>query len=269
MKKFLLILVVVFNYALVHAQELFVFTEPASNMPKGSLGLRITSTVMKEKLENAYNLHLLPELMWGVNKNLMLHAEGFISNRSKSMSAEGFGVYAKYRFLSNDKVHSHFRMAAYGRVSYNNSDIHQEEIEINGHNSGYETGVVATQLLNKVALSSSAGFEKALDNHNYKFPSQQSSSAIDYTFSVGKLMLPKNYTDYKQTNVNLMTEFLGQTLAGNGKSYLDATASVQLIFNSQARFDVGYRQQLYSSMYRSASNGFLIRFEYLFFNAVK
>jgi hypothetical protein len=82
-------------------------------------------------------------------------------------------------------------------------------------------------------------------------------------------MLPKEYTNYKQANVNLMLEMLGQTLGGNGKSYLDVAPALQFIFNSQARIDVGYRHQLYSSMYRTGPNGFLVRFEYLFFNAFK
>ena len=224
---------------------------------------------MHDKDENKTNIHLLPELMWGANKNLMLHAEGFISNRNNGFAAEGFGVYGKYRFLSKDAVHSHFRMAAYGRVSYNSSDIHQEEIEITGHNSGYEAGIITTKLLHKTALSSSLSFEKALNNNSNKFPSTQSSSAINYTLSAGKLLLPKDYTSYKQTNMNFMFEILGQTLTGNGKSFLDIAPSLQFIFNSQARLDIGYRQQLYSSMLSTAPNGFLIRFEYLIFNVMK
>jgi hypothetical protein len=38
--------------------------------------------------------------------------------------------------------------------------------------------------------------------------------------SFGKLMYPKKYTSFKQTNINLMVEFVGQTINENGKSYL-------------------------------------------------
>lgn len=252
-----------------NAQELFVFTEPASNMPAKSLGIRLTNTFMHDGQEHKTNFHFLPELMWGANKNLMIHAESFISNRNKGFVTEGFGLYGKFRFLSYDGVHSHFRMAAFVRASFNKADIHQEEIEINGHNSGYETGIIATGLLNKIALSSSASLEKAMNNGNYKFPSEQSSSAINYTFSFGKLMLPKTYLSYKQTNMNMMIEFIGQSLSSNGKSYLDIAPSFQFIVNSQARIDVAYRKQLYSSMQRTAPNGFLIRFEYLLFSVLK
>jgi hypothetical protein len=82
-------------------------------------------------------------------------------------------------------------------------------------------------------------------------------------------MLPKVYTNFKQTNVNLMLELLGQRLNENGKSYLDIAPSIQFIIHSQARVDIGYRQQLYSTMNRTAPNGFILKFEYTFFNVFK
>ena len=122
----------------------------------------------------------------------------------------------------------------------------------------------------KVAISSSVSYERALDNNpDYKFPSTESNSAVNYTLSVGKLMLPKVYKDYKQTNMNLMLELLGQRLNDNGKSYLDIAPSVQFIINSQARVDIGYRQELYSTMKRTAPNGIVLKFEYTFFNVFK
>lgn len=268
MKKiWILFLLVSFK---AHAQELFVYTEPASNMPLGSLGIRMANMLMDEKKSSTYEYHLVPELMWGINKRLMLHADAFLSNANKNFAAEGGSFYGKYRFLSTDQVHNHFRMAAYGRYSFNNSEIHQQEIDLYGHNSGWQTGVVATQLLHKVALSANLSYLQAMDNGNEnKFPDVQSNSAVNYSLSFGKLMLPKEYVDYNQTNLNLIVELLGQTLGSNNGSYLDIASSVQFIFKSQARIDIGYRQQLMSSMYRTAPNGFLLRFEYLIFNAFK
>jgi hypothetical protein len=268
MKKIFFLFLIIGSAA--QAQELFIYTEPASNMPSHSIGVRLANMLMNEKYSNRYEYHLIPEIMWGANKRLMLHLDGFISNRTKDLSLEGGSFYAKYRFFSRDEVHNHFRMAAYGRVSYNNSDIHQEEIELYGHNSGYQAGIVATQLLYKVALSANASYVHATDNGSEnKFPATQSSNAFNYSLSAGKLIFPKEYTDYKQTNMNVIVEVLGQTLGSNGRSYLDVAPALQFIFNSQARIDLGYRQQLYSSMYRSAPNGFLVRFEYLFFNPFK
>ncbi|HEY6978165.1 MAG TPA: hypothetical protein VH396_17815 [Chitinophagaceae bacterium] len=268
MKKILFLLLLCRSVS--QAQELFVYTEPASNMPANSLGARVTNMFMKEQYSAHYQYHLVPELMWGANKKFMLHADGFISNQTKNLSFEGGSFYVKYRFLSNDRVHNHFRMAAYGRISFNNNEIQQEEIDLYGYNSGYQAGIVATQLLNKFALSGNINYAHATDNgSNNKFPSNQSASAVNYSFSVGKLMLPKEYVSYKQVNLNLMVEVLGQTLVGNRRSYLDVAPALQFIFNSQLRIDAGYRKQLYSSMYRTSPNGFLVRFEYLFFNAFK
>lgn len=254
----------------VHAQELFVVTEPASNMPTGSIGARLAQSLMKEKFKSGYNYHLMPEIMWGANKNLMLHAAAFISNRNKNLVTEGGSVYAKYRFYSTDDLQRHFRMAAFGRLSFNNSDIHQEEINTMGHNSGYEAGIVATQLIKKIAISASGSYEQAKNNTALnKFPTALSNNATNYTLSFGKLMYPKKYKSYKQTNINFMMEFMGQTLNKNGKSFLDVVPSLQFIINSQARIDVAYGKEIYSSMRRTAPNGLYLKLEYSFFNVTK
>lgn len=254
------------SYA-VKAQELFVYTEPASNMPAHSMGLRLNNWLMKETIGGAINYHLIPELMWGVNKNLMVHAEGFISNRNRGFGAEGASLYAKYRFYSHDAVYRHFRMAGFGRVSYNNAPVHQDEVETNGHNSGFEIGWIGTQLLHKQAISSTLSYESAFSEQTIGgSETLKRSPAVNYSLSTGRLILPKSYKDYGQTNFNIMLELLGQYLPESGKTYLDIAPSLQFIFNSQTRLDIGYRQQVYSSMLRTAPNGFLIRLEHVIFN---
>jgi hypothetical protein len=224
-------------------------------------------SLFKEEINTRYNYHLMPEVTYGLNRNLMLRATAFISNRNNQLVAEGGGMFAKYRFYSIDDLNSHFRMAAFGRYSFNNSNIHQEQIEIMGHNTGFETGIVATKLIKKLAISSTVSFENAFDNKpNYSFPDSLGSNATNYTLSFGKLMYPKKYTSLKQTNINLMLEFVGQIINQNGHSYLDAIPVIQFIFNSQARLDLGYRRQLISSMIRSAPNGVYFNLYYTFFN---
>ncbi|MEO6722908.1 MAG: hypothetical protein ABIN67_21250 [Ferruginibacter sp.] len=251
----------------IKAQELFVFTEPASNMATGSIGLRLNNYFMKDIHTRKYNYHLLPEIMWGVSRKVMVHAEAFMSNADGPLVAEGGSLYLKYRFLSVDDVHNHFRMAAFGKYSFNNSDIHQPAIDFNGHSSGYEVGAVATQLINKVAISASSSLLYAEDNGKEKFLfGDRNRTAINYTLSIGKLMLPKEYTNYKQTNVNLMAELLGQTTVGNGYTYLDLGTSVQFIINSLIRADVGYRFPLVDKLHRTAPRGVVIKLEYNIFN---
>lgn len=269
MKKYVLLLLFLFS-SFCFSQELFVVTDPASNVPANSLAVNIMQSAFKEALESGYNYHLMPEVTYGVNKNLMVRGSAFISTRSNALYAEGGGVMAKYRFYSEDDLNSHFRMAAYGRYSFNRADIHQEQIEILGHNTGFETGIIATKLIKKIAISSSISFEKALDNKpNYLFPSNFGNNATNYTLSFGKLMYPKKYTSFKQTNINLMVEFVGQTINQNGKSFLDIVPAVQFIFNSQARLDFAYRRELVNSLLRSAPNGFYFNMYYTFFDLQK
>lgn len=269
MRKFL----IVFMFLLIQgisAQELFVVTDPASNVPANSLSVRVSQSLFEQQFEKGFNYHLMPEVTFGLNKNLMIRASAFLSNRNNQFAAEGAGLYAKYRFFSTDDLNSHFRLAAFGRYSFNNSDIHQDQIEIMGQNTGFETGLVATKLIKKVAISSSLSFEKAFDNQpNYPFPSELGNNATNYTLSFGKLMHPKKYTSFKQTNINFMIEFVGQTINENGKSYLDVVPAIQFIFNSQARLDLAYRRELMSSMMRTAPNGIYLNLEYNFFNIMK
>lgn len=266
--RFLLFILLIIFSATAASQELFVFTEPASNMAAKSVGFRLNNSFMKERFSSKTDYGLIPEIMVGVSRRIMVHGDAFFGNTLKNFGAEGGSIYTKYRFFNNDEVQMHFRMAAFARASFNNTHIHEEAINIYGHNSGIEGGIVATQLLHKIALSSSASYIKATDNGIYKFPYGESNSkAINYTFSFGKLMLPKEYKNYDQVNLNLMFEFLSQYNLGSKKYFIDAAPSLQLIINSQSRIDVGYRKELYSTLFRISSNSFFIRLEHNLFNA--
>lgn len=248
------------------AQELFVFTEPASNVPAGSIGVRVGQSLLKNDMAGTNTYSVSPELTWGMNKNLMLRVAGFFDNDGGSLDATGAGLYTKYRFYSVDDVQSHFRMAAFGRYSWNRSQINHEDIDLGSLNSGFEAGLVATKLIKKLALSSSVSYMKALDNRDFVFPVDQGSNAVGYTFSAGRLMYPQKYTSFRQTNVNLMLEVAGQANMHSGKSYLDVMPSVQFIVNSQARIDLAYRKGVYSSMDRFTTDGVFLKLEYTFFN---
>lgn len=265
MKYYITILFTCLTF-MVKAQELFVFTEPASNMAAKSVGLRLNNFLMKKINTSSYSSYqLTPEVMIGVSKKIMLHGDVFFSNMHTGFGFRGGSVYAKYRFFSNDDVQKHFRMAAYGRISFVNMPVHQEDISLYGMNSGYEGGLIITQLLHKVALSAGSSFVKATSNGSYKFPNAN-DKAVNYTFSLGKLMLPKDYTNYKQTNLNLMLEMLGQTNIVSRGYYIDIAPSLQLIVNSQSRLDFGYRHQLSTNMFRFSANSFLIRLEHNLYN---
>jgi hypothetical protein len=271
MKKFiksaLLGMMSIFYFNHTAAQELFVFSEPASNMPARSIGIRASNWLMYDNPDKTLNYQLIPEVMWGVNKNLMIHFDGFFTNQGGNFHAVGAGTYAKYRIYSADAVNRHFRMAVYGRLSLNNSAIFQQEIDLTRNNTGYALGLIATQLLHRQAISATIGFNQAYNNGTEnKIPPGQSDQAINFSLSTGRLIFPKEYVSYKQTNLNLMLELSGQHLMGANENFLDLAPAVQFIFNSQTRLDIGYKFQLYSDMQRVAPNGFMIRVEHLLFN---
>ena len=78
MKK-IIIIIFAFLIKKANAQELFVMTEPASNMPANSLGVRTMNSFMYEKT-GVLNYHIMPELMWGINQNWMIHLQSFHSS---------------------------------------------------------------------------------------------------------------------------------------------------------------------------------------------
>jgi hypothetical protein len=277
-----LFFVILLMPALLHAQELFVATEPASNMPANSLGIRVTSRFFKMEHERATGMRIEPELMWGISKKLMVHVVGLASNQMQpSIELEGGSIYAKYRFLSKDDVHSHFRMAAYVKGSLINNPFvpvtreqhahkpyNNEELDLEGGASGVTGGIIATQLLHKLALSGTLGYNRFMNNTKDKLPDYFSANAVNYSLSAGYLLLPRSYRSYEQTNLNLYVEFLGKanTDAVGRSQYLDIAPAIQFIFNSVTRLDFSYRTQLFGDMSRNVFNTFTLRFEHNIFN---
>jgi hypothetical protein len=247
------------------SQELYVNTEPASNMATNSLGIRVEN---QGYFNPVYKNRSTLELMYGASRNLMLHGSLYVSDYYHSgQHFEGGSVYAKYRFLSVDSVQKHFRGAFFAKLSGINNPVANQEITLEGDNSGLQTGVVFTQLLHKLALSGSVSYLHDWNNSGGNhIPTPYATNAIGYTLSSGYLLLPKAYKDYSQTNLNVYAEFLGKINPGYSQSYLDAAPAVQLIFNSTIRVDFSYRIPLYNSMQRNTDHMYLVRLEYNLFN---
>lgn len=259
------------------AQELYVSTEPASNMPANSLGIRMTSRFFKMEHERITGMRFEPELMWGVSKRLMVHLAAYASNQMQpSIEPEGGSIYAKYRFFSKDDLHSHFRMAAYVKGALINNPYypesnHNADMDLDGGTSGIATGVIATQLIHKLAVSGSLGYNRYMNNTKDKLPDNMSANAVNYSLSAGYLLLPRTYRSFEQTNLNLYVELLGKsnTDAVSRNHYVDIAPAIQFIFNSVTRLDLSYRTQLFGNMPRNVFNTFMIRFEHNIFNVVK
>ena len=272
--KFLILLAACCSSLLLHAQELFPFTEPASNMPSHSLSAKGTAMFEKNAHTNQYVQRYAPELMFGLNKKWMVHVGGSFSNMySPNVRGESVRLYAKYRFLSDDAVHKHFRMAAFVLGSYSRDPLHYDELNLFGDQSGIQGGMIATQLLNKLAVSGTASFIEMLDGERWKkeFQNAFAWQAVNYSFSAGYLLFPLQYTSYKQTNVNLYTEVLGSRNLGKsvGAYFIDVAPAIQAIFSSTAKLSFGYRFQVAGDMTRMANRSFMISYEHIFLNALR
>ncbi len=270
------IVVVTFFFAFVaKGQELYVFTEPASNMPARSISARVKSEYMAPQVWNNRNMYrVMPDLMFGLNKKWMLHVGASFSNmHTINFGWEAVSTYIKYRFYSKDEIHQHFRMAVFADAAYSRSPFHQDEVSIGGDKSGVQLGVIATQLWNKFALSGTVSHSQVLhqsrNSKNVIYVPSRIYQVMSYSLSGGYLLLPREYTDYKQTNVNLYMELLAQQSLDRSAWFVDMAPAIQFIFNSNTKVNVGYRFEVDGTMQRMGKTGWLVSFERTFLNALK
>jgi hypothetical protein len=296
LKRFLTILLLISSGA-AGAQELFPLSEPASNVPKGALGVRLFSETYKE-VNQLRNMTAL-RLMYGVTPKLSVYLTGIASNHhGKKMPIEfpfhntpergalypyklnGVHVYGKYRFLSIDGENSHFRAAAYVDGSLVKTTHHETEPDLEmGDNSGIGGGLITTYLKNKFAVSFTGGvilpaaYTGASPDPVSTLPDVpvkvRYGKALEYSLSFGYLLLPRKYTGYDQTNINLYVEFHGKAFqaakvdmfvgqenqyfldqsryppALQKGYYIDVSPGIQFIIKSNLRVDFS---ATYSSM---------------------
>jgi hypothetical protein len=78
MKRSLLAIVVLLSLK-SHGQELFVYSEPASNMPARSISVKLTDHfVTDDNIYNRFSHRIMPQIMFGVSKKLLLPKPLFI-----------------------------------------------------------------------------------------------------------------------------------------------------------------------------------------------
>ncbi len=246
-------------------QELFVFTEPASNMPTRSVAPKLTfraPVTMEKKIKQRYT----PELMFGFSKQLMVHVSSSFSDFSDSkLRWESLKLYGKWRFYSNDEVHKHFRLAAFGEGAYSRNPFIYSDINLDGDNSGLQAGLIATQLVNKLAVSATTSVIRVFDKkEEHSGNAEKTLAAVSYSVSAGYLLFPRNYTDYSQPNLNIYIEMLGMQGLDEKHYMIDLAPSLQLILNSNFKINAGYRFQLNGNMNRMAERTWLIGIERTF-----
>jgi hypothetical protein len=145
-----------------------------------------------------------------------------------------------------------------------------DELSLEGDQSGARAGVILTQLLHKLALSSTLSYTASLQDriqhigiHSYTY------NALNYSLSAGYLLFPRKYNGYGQTNFNLYLEMLGSRALDKQAGFLDLAPAVQFIFSSNTKLNLGYRFQVSGDMERMAESSFLISIERTFLNALK
>jgi len=270
MYKFLFSIICIFIFSSLNAQELYVFSNPASNIPAKSISTKITARSPISDNNKRFRQRYMPELMFGLNKNLMVNISGTFSDYySTNLRPESVKAYAKYRFLSKDDVHKHFRMAAFAEVSGTQSPYVYGDMSLNGDVDGIQLGVTATQLWHKFALSGTVGYTNVFGDRNKLLHPFHSFNAINYTIAGGYLVFPKTYTSYQQTNLNVYLEVMGLKNLDNDGYMIDIAPALQLIFNSKTKVSFGKSFQLKSNMVRVGQNTYQLSVERTIFNAWK
>ena len=163
-------------------------------------------------------------------------------------------------------------MAVFADASHTNAPFHYDEITLMGDKSGVQIGLIATQLWNKLAVSGTVSHTQVLDksrNDKVIYVPGRIYQAMNYSLSTGYLLFPKEYTNYKQTNLNLYTELLAQQTLDQKKHYVDIAPALQFIFNSNAKLNLGYRFQVIGNMSRMSTSSWQVSFERPFLNALK
>jgi len=224
----------------IYAQELFPMTEPASAIPKGTLGIRFFSESYNE-VDRMRNLFAL-RLMYGLTPRWVIEATPTVSNHHNSQLPPEFPVhntpqigvdhpylfngvdfYTKYRFLSLDGQNSHFRAAVYGEYSVLKVAHDEAEPTLLDDNSGWGAGLIATYLKNHFAASFTGGiiipfvYKGDVPDQIPGLPGVPATvtygKAYNYSLSLGYLLYPASYTSYRQTNWNVYMEFIGKDYA--------------------------------------------------------
>ena len=230
------------------AQELFPHNDPASNIPKGVLGVRLSNEFYKE-INQVRSLQIY-RFMFGLSSRWMLSQSFSFSNHHYKLLPEGmivphggsglafhemkmgnkypyrfdtFTLSIRYRFLSRDANHSHVRMAAVLDLGGGTEPHTNAEPNLMSDNGGLGIGWITTVLKKKFALSLNTSFVLPA-NYNEAFSNIQIryGKALNLNLSVGYLLFPRTYQSYKQTNVNVYFELLGKTY-GKGSMYKNDT----------------------------------------------
>ena len=262
--RIFLVLFLSFIPSLSSAQELYINTEPASLIPKGTKVVRLNhhsiflnGTNIMGGIGNA--IIMSPSISYGLSKKIMVSGSFQFSNKPyeqdmmPNFGFSGFKLYSKQRILTTDKQKYHTRLSSFIKYSYHDNKFMKDNLDIEIQDTGFEFGIIATQLINKLAISVTSAVTR-ISNIDEKYTSGSTVkwqkinlNTIQNSISAGYLLFPRKYKSYKQTNFNLYLEYLTNTILTRSfpdrynKFSSTLAPGIQFIIMSRSRLDFSYK----------------------------
>ena len=262
--RIFLVLFLSFIPSLSSAQELYINTEPASLIPKGTKVVRLNhhsiflnGTNIMGGIGNA--IIMSPSISYGLSKKIMVSGSFQFSNKPyeqdmmPNFGFSGFKIYSKQRILTTDKQKYHTRLSSFIKYSYHDNKFMKDNLDIELQDTGFEFGIIATQLINKLAISVTSALTR-ISNIDEKYTSGSTVkwqkinlNTIQNSISAGYLLFPRKYKSYKQTNFNLYLEYLTNTILTRNfpdryhKFSSTLAPGIQFIIMSRSRLDFSYK----------------------------
>ncbi len=277
MKKiFLFFLIFLFLYNNSYSQELYINTEAASLIPKGTKVIRfnysnifLNQTNEKESIKNA--LLFTPSLAYGLSKKIMISGSFQFSNKpyekdlGTNFGFNGFKLYSKQRIFTTDKQKNHTRLSSFVKYSFHKEKFMKSNIDLELQDNGFEFGLIGTQLIKKLAISITSAYTRVNDIYD-KSNNLFRLGTLKNSISAGYLVFPRKYKSYKQTNFNIYLEYITNTITNKyfperfNKFSSTLAPGIQFIILSRSRLDFSYKIRK-----GDTENEFLIKLTYIIY----
>ena len=263
MRIFFILFFLSYSYKIT-AQELYINSEPASLIPKGTKVVRLTNSNI---FLDGYNIMgsignafiVTPSLSYGLSKKIMLSGSIQFANKPyeqdmvPNFGLNGFKLYSKQRILTSDKQKYHTRLSSFLKYSYHENKFMKNNLDLELQDTGLELGIIGTQLINKLAISITTAITR-ISNIDEKFTQGSTVkwqttnlNTFKNSISAGYLLFPRKYNSYKQTNFNLYVEYLTNTILNKefpvryDKFNSTFAPGIQFILLSRSRLDFSYK----------------------------
>ena len=282
MRIFFILFLLIHTY-IISAQELYINSEPASLIPKGTKVVRLTnsnifldgSNIMGS-ISNAFIV--TPSLSYGLSKKIMVSGSFQFTNKPyeqdmmPNFGFNGFKLYSKQRILTTDKDKYHTRLSSFIKYSYHENKFMKDNLDLELQDTGFELGLIGTQLIKKLAISITSGFTR-ISNIDEKFTQgttvkwqKTNVNTFKNSISAGYLLFPRKYKSYNQTNFNIYLEYITNTIITKdfpsryNKFSSTLAPGIQFILLSRSRLDFSYKLRN-----REMPEEFLIKLTYIIY----